>query len=235
MKKSALNLGAVLFGTAETERSWVYSVRGRGGLYGCETGDVLPYTIMIAVEMDEAEINRAPAVEQSVEVAGAYLRAAVISLALKRMLCTWGYKAVAHIDGMSQLIMPPAAEAAGLGAIGFHGLLVTPHYGPRIRLSAVTTDMPLPSGHKSEFDVLNFCKTCGRCAASCPSGSIQDSGVDHESCFALWRRMATDCGVCLAVCPFSHPKKGKDSGSKTREDDSGGKPASFLKDFMFGL
>ena len=234
LKKSAGRLGAFKSGICKTDESWAYSRRGRGDNYGRPVDEVLPCTFVLAFEMDEAEINRAPAVEQSVEVVLSYYRAASAALALKRIINSWGYSARAHIDGQSELILPPAAEAAGIGSIGLHGVLVSKEYGPRIRLAAVTTDMPLAEDPPSHFKVRNFCKNCGKCAATCPSMSIrafsdykdgERFSIDHESCFGLWREMSTDCGVCLAVCPFSHP--GRDRASGRGE-------AGFLKDFMFG-
>ncbi|HAK44535.1 MAG TPA: hypothetical protein DCO79_01250 [Spirochaeta sp.] len=233
LKKTVLSYGAVKCGIADTNPDWLYSVRGRGRHYKQDVKDVLPATIVFAVEMDETEINRAPAVEQSVEVVRGYMQAAVIGLTVKRIINSWGYRAICHMDGESQIILPPAAEAAGLGSIGLNGLLVTKECGPRLRLAAVTTDLQLLTDPASGFNVRKFCKTCGRCADACPSASIRkyddyDAGgrfsINHETCFGLWREMATDCGVCLAVCPFSHP-----DGEKKKAA-----PQGFLKDMMFG-
>ena len=238
VKRTALSYGAFKAGICRTESSWVYSVRGRGPYYDDSVDNFLPYTIVFAVEMDEAEINRAPAVEESVEVVKAYLQAGIAGLALKRIINAWGYQAVCHMDGMSEVILPPAAEAAGLGSIGLHGLLVTRECGPRVRLAAVTTDLPLEVEPPAKFNIRKFCRTCGRCAESCPAGSIRPFDeyregerflINHESCFGIWRDMATDCGVCLAACPFSHPNRGKAGENR---DAAGG--AGFLKDFMFG-
>ncbi len=238
VKKTAESYGAALCGITETDSSWVYSVRGRGSLYGKAVDEVLPVTIVFAVEMDEDEINRAPAVEQSMEVVKGYLNVAVAGLALSHIIQGWGWKAVCHMDGMSELVLPPAAEAAGLGSIGLHGVLVTKEFGPRVRLGAVTTDMPLVPDERSAFQVSKACRTCGKCASLCPSGCIPSFNsygagvdgrrrfsIDAEKCFSTWREFGTDCGVCLAACPFSH-SKGK-SGKPEPE-------AGFLKGFMFG-
>ena len=242
LKKAAESLGALKTGIAPMDRRWVYSVRGRGRHYGKAVSGYLPNIIVFAVEMDEAAVNRAPAVEESVEVVHAYLRAAVTALAVKRIINGWGYRAVCHMDGESEVVMPPAAEAAGLGSIGLHGLLVTPEAGPRVRLSAVSTDLPLEPDSGSKFTVRNFCRSCGKCAEICPSESIRPYGayqdgerfvIDHESCFGLWREMATDCGVCLAACPFSHPKNGRQKRGGGGEAE-GGPHSGFLKDLMFG-
>ncbi|MBI9108356.1 MAG: hypothetical protein JEZ04_16540 [Spirochaetales bacterium] len=239
IKKIALSYGALSCGITETDLAWAYSVRGRGPHYGKKAGVILPRTIVFTAEMDENEINRAPAVEESVEVVKAYLNVAVIGLALSSIIRGWGWNAVCHMDGESELVLPPAAEAAGLGSIGLPGLLVTRECGSRIRIGAVTTDMPLASDGPSSFQVAKTCRTCGKCAELCPSGCIPSfssykSGerfsIDSEACFRTWRELGTDCGVCLAACPYSHQKaKDKNSGA------SGDEPAAdFLKGFMFG-
>ena len=53
-------------------------------------------------------------------------------------------------------------------------------------------------------------------AANCPSHALSDGEPDTsrnvplwpthvERCCGYWRAVGTDCGVCMAVCPFSHP------------------------------
>ena len=29
--------------------------------------------------------------------------------------------------------------------------------------------------------------------------------IDAEACFRYWNAVGTDCGRCMAVCPYSHP------------------------------
>ena len=29
--------------------------------------------------------------------------------------------------------------------------------------------------------------------------------LEVESCLMYWRAIGTDCGLCMKVCPFSHP------------------------------
>ena len=97
------------------------------------------------------------------------------------------------------------------------GLLMTPELGPRVRLGVVTTDLPLiPDQRADDTSVIDFCRICKKCAENCPSRSIPfddrqeiDGGlrwrIHPDSCFRYWNLMGTDCGVCMAVCPYSHP------------------------------
>lgn len=123
------------------------------------------------------------------------------------------------MDGESELVLPLVAEAAGLSKIGRHGHLVHPPYGSRIRLGAVTTDLPLKEEFPKSFYLLEYCETCGRCALQRPSQAIPSSfrnqekegfwKVDHNKCYSAWKELGTDCGVCLADYPFSKYKKAK--------------------------
>ncbi|MEJ2556870.1 MAG: 4Fe-4S dicluster domain-containing protein, partial [Anaerolineae bacterium] len=63
---------------------------------------------------------------------------------------------------------------------------------------------------------IDFCRICKKCAENCPSRSIplgdraEINGalrwrVNSDSCFRYWNLIGTDCGRCMAVCPYSHP------------------------------
>lgn len=207
----ALSLNASLTGVCPSDPDFAYSVRGRGERYG-QPVESLPENIFVmAFEMNKEETMTAPDPRQSVEVVKVYLKAAVAALTIAGWIRSLGWEAVAHIDGESELILPPVAARAGLGELGRHGLLVTREFGSRVRLSAVTTDMPLSASVPSVLvprGLAGFCDKCGRCAKACPAGAIptngKDSGrVNHEACFSIWKEYGTDCGICLAVCPFS--------------------------------
>ena len=59
-----------------------------------------------------------------------------------------------------------AAVMAGLGCIGKNNILVTPEYGPRVRLRALTVDADLFATGPRQFDP---CKTCKEfCRRACP-------------------------------------------------------------------
>ena len=127
-----------------------------------------------------------------------------------------GYEARAHVDGNYKVMCPPIAVDAGLGEIGRMGLLISPKYGPRIRLAVVTTDLPLTHDEPIHFGVQHFCEICKKCATCCPSQSV-DTGAkrnilgaekwqtDRDSCYEFWRQRSSDCAICMRVCPYSHP------------------------------
>lgn len=74
-----------------------------------------------------------------------------------------------------------AAVLAGLGVIGKSNLLITPEYGPRVRLKALAleAELALTVGLKS-FDP---CVSCGApCWAACPQGAFVNGAFDRAKC-----------------------------------------------------
>ncbi len=113
------------------------------------------------------------------------------------------------------------ARMAGIGWQGKSLLIVSPEYGPRIRLATVLTDMPLAA----DRPIKNRCGTCKECTEACPASAIKNVSTDsrYESRGAAihldkcYRRLcefkripdvgALICGVCIKVCPFGRKTK----------------------------
>jgi epoxyqueuosine reductase QueG len=108
------------------------------------------------------------------------------------------------------------ARAAGLGWIGKNLLLITPKYGPRIRLATILTDILLKPGKP----IKNQCGNCTKCIEACPSGALKPSNFeeyparredafDAEKCYTRLKKIsrlpnigAEICGMCIKVCPI---------------------------------
>lgn len=59
-----------------------------------------------------------------------------------------------------------AATCAGLGQVGWHGLTMSPEYGPRNRFISIITNAPLcPT---PLYDESKLCDMCGSCIEHCP-------------------------------------------------------------------
>lgn len=217
IKGLAQYLGAKLSGITKLDQAYVYSHIGRGpGRYGEKIKLDHKYAVVIGVEMDWRMVRAAPAAPALTESAREYVEAAKIAIIVARYLRSLGYPARAHIDANYRVMAVPLAWKAGLGELGRMGYLITPRFGPRARLSVVTTDMPLKTDKPIAFGVQEFCRRCKKCAMNCPSGAIPKGektvirGVekwelDRERCYTLWRAFGTDCAVCMRVCPYSHP------------------------------
>lgn len=217
LKAMTLSLGAVDVRTTKLDPDILYSHSGRRLTeYGRPIDLMHSHILVYAVEMDYTAVQHAPNMPVVVESSKQYLEAAKIGIAIASYIRSFGYNARAHTDGNYLLPLPAAAHLAGLGEIGRIGYLIHPAYGARIRLGAVTTDMPLTVDEPHAFGVQDFCRICKKCAKHCPAGAIsfgdekEIRGVkkwstNQDACYKFWRTVGTDCAICMRVCPYSKP------------------------------
>ncbi len=209
-------MGAHSVGIAEMKDYHFYTIGGRRERYGKALVNNHKYGIALTVEMDYELTMTGPHAPVVMESAREYLNSGMIATQLALTLRNLGYEATSHIDANYDVICPLVAKDAGLGEIGRMGLLMTPRLGPRARIAVVTTDAPLIADTPTHSDsVIDFCTKCKKCAHVCPSAAIplddrqQHKGglhwqIDQEACFTYWCQAGTDCGRCMAVCPYSH-------------------------------
>jgi len=223
VKCYAQSVGADLVGITKINPLWVYSHRGE--IYhenwedwGKEIKVSHKYAVVFAMEMSFEMVGPAPHSPTVIESMRNYARGAFIATQLAGFIANLGYSATAnhllHYDSP----MVPLAIDAGLGELGRLGYLITKQFGPRIRLGAVTTDLPLVADKPVDIGVEDFCKICKKCAVCCPSHSIpsaKDQAVvngllrwklNAETCYEYWGKVGTDCNVCMRVCPWSHAR-----------------------------
>ena len=216
LKSFSQYIGARVVGVAKMQPDHFYSKLGRPVRdYGKEVTTTHSYGLVIGVEMEKDMINRAPQIEEVFAVTKGYVNAATIGLWMTYYIKTLGYDARANIDGNYEVIATQVAEAAGLGETGRNGLLISPEYGQRLRFAVITTDMPLIADEAVDLGMKRFCELCNKCSKSCPGQAISHLPMEEdevgkvrwrikpEECYKMWRRIGTDCGVCLSVCPFS--------------------------------
>ncbi|TFG20500.1 MAG: 4Fe-4S dicluster domain-containing protein [Promethearchaeota archaeon] len=179
--------------------------------------------IVIVIEMDGKAISTAPAQPAAAAASLCYSKMAFIISCLGEFIRNLGFKAVQC--GNDTALSIPLAIDAGLGALGRNGLLITPEYGSRVRICKIFTNLPLIS------DSINFefiqkvqkrCKNCSKCVEACENGAISSENepgfitptisnnpgvkkyyINPEKCFEFWIKNSSDCGKCIAVCPFS--------------------------------
>jgi len=73
-------------------------------------------------------------------------------------------------------------EAAGLAAIGYHGLLIVPPNGARVRVSTIYVGIDdLPQSENQHLSVRDICANCRRCVRSCPHGAIEPRPVPKRN------------------------------------------------------
>jgi reductive dehalogenase len=224
VKNWAKHLGADLVGVCKLDPRWAYSRRGRIHYgdwenWGGDIPEPLPYAVVVATEMDYDMVRSAPHTPTMVESGYNYARGAYVTTILSRWFGAMGYKAVAEHNRHFDFVMVPLAIDAGLGELGRFGYLMTDKFGPRVRLFAVQTDMPLVPDKPIDMGGEKFCEICVKCGESCPSKSIPlekemttERGItrwklNDETCFEYWGKIGTDCCICMAICPFSRPNR----------------------------
>lgn len=117
-----------------------------------------------------------------------------------------------------------AAVEAGLGEIGYNNLLVTPEYGPRVRLVSIVTDAPLESDPKLERSLCQerrdpkspqFCQhACIKNTPDCliPIDNNKHTKINPPLC-RFWGEHVIGknyisytpifvCGLCVSQCPI---------------------------------
>ncbi|MGB9921083.1 MAG: hypothetical protein ACPLPT_10260 [Moorellales bacterium] len=222
VKGFARHLGADLVGIAKLNPLWIYSHQGEifyGNWedWGKENRLDHSFAVVIATEMDRGMVMTRPHTPATIESMANYCKGAAIAVQLAAFLANLGYQATAHHFRHYDVICVPIAVDAGLGELGRNGYLITREFGPRVRLAVVTTNANLVPDKPVDLGVQHFCKYCKKCAASCPSRSIPTgektvvNGIrrwklEAETCSAYWARVGTDCCICMAVCPWSHPR-----------------------------
>lgn len=102
-------------------------------------------------------------------------------------------------------LIPPfshryAAHAAGVGAIGLSGNVMTPEYGTRVYLGTVIADAPLLADGPLDEDPCDGCKLC---VQACPTGFMSETETvtftmgGREITHAKKRSHAR-CGLCCS-------------------------------------
>ena len=220
IKGYTLNLGANLVGITEINPLWIYSKRGEifhenWKDWGAEIKLNHKYAIVFATEMAFELVGTAPHSPTTIASMGNYAKGAFIATQLAGYIANLGYSSTANHLRHYDTILVPLAMDAGLGEIARLGYLMTKDYGPRVRLGAVTTDLPLIPDKPVDIGVEDFCKICKKCANCCPSNSIPPGDqkevngtlrwkLNAETCFDYWGKVGTDCNICMRVCPWSH-------------------------------
>ena len=224
IKNAATFYGASLVGVCEIDRRWVYSsvypLRNLKSMPN-ELPEEFKYAVAIAIEMDYKAIRSSPASPASAATGLGYSKMAFTAGLLAHYIRGLGYQAIAC--GNDTACSIPIAIDAGLGELARNGLLITPAFGPRVRLAKVFTDLPLLPDKPIEFGVWDFCMKCEKCAAHCPSKSIGFGGptekqnnisnrggllrwpINAEKCLSFWAANNTDCASCIRTCPFNKP------------------------------
>lgn len=169
--------------------------------------------IVLLMEMKQSEISLAPSIATGREIFRTYYELGHAANKIKEYLNNLGYAAQAGPALGGEVHYPSLAQKAGLGHIGRHGLLITPEFGPSLRIGAVYTNIGnLPTTDSSEHEwVQDFCSSCRLCQKACPANAIYDKPksfdngssqyIDYKKCAVPFSN-DTGCTVCVKECAF---------------------------------
>ncbi len=223
VKRAGEFLGADAVGICDYDERWVYTHRySRQKLSdkAMDLPDGLSHVVVIVNEMDHQTIQTVPSALSGAATGQGYSRDIIAVLSLTQYIRNLGYRAIASLNDTALSI--PLAIQAGLGQYGRHGLLITPEFGPRVRIAKIFTDLPLRPDAPIDFGVTETCEICRRCSDGCPVKAIpndapkfeaQDSvshlkgvkkwTINAKQCFKFWVNQGTDCSICIRVCPYN--------------------------------
>ena len=227
IKKVAKFFGADLVGICELDRRWVYSHSHFNGPDGPiykpqEVPEEYKYAVVMGFEEDYNLLKYYPTYIADAASSMGYSRMAITNDYLSTFIRGLGFKAIDCTTNDVALSIPMAIQA-GLGDLGRNGLLISPQFGPRSRISKVITDLPLVADVPIEFGVTQFCASCKKCADLCPSKAIMDGErtaepnnksnasneykwpINAEKCRAYWGRVGKSCTNCISSCPYNKP------------------------------
>jgi len=222
MKGFARFLGADLVRIGPLNPAFVYSHIGKGiqdpiRKYGAPIMLTHKHAISIAIGLDPLLVKTGPVLPMVSGVMRTYNRLAMVSIMLAGYIRSLGYPARAHMVANYEVLCVPTAIDAGMGELGRHGIMLTKEFGSALKLTTVTTDLPLVYDPPIDIGVDEFCRDCKICAESCPSAAIpfgdkkvvrgvEKWAINSEACYRVWRETGTDCGVCVASCPWTKPR-----------------------------
>ncbi len=105
-----------------------------------------------------------------------------------------------------------AAQAAGLGTVGRHSLLITPEFGSMIWLGSVLCEQELAPDELKE----NICTECNLCVKVCPVNALENREISQQTCYdyafgddADLKAWVISCHKCRDICPYNFGSRNK--------------------------
>lgn len=237
VKRAARYFGADLVGITALDRRWIYShaywadgthkeivfedvVAPEETDHRLIIPEKIQWVIVMGTRMSPGMMQYTPSPLGCAETRVTYSKMGLQVAGLAEFLRGIGYQAIPSINDLGLNI--PMAIDAGFGEQGRNGKLITPEFGPSVRLCKVLTDLPLERDHPIKFGVREFCQVCLKCAEFCPVGAISTGErtwkgsnisnspgqftwhLDNELCRRYWSTgNGTNCTSCIRSCPFT--------------------------------
>lgn len=219
IKRIAKFFGADLCGVTAYDPRWTYASRVDSRDMSAAPNEVQATSVIVLGHQMDADLTQTyPSALAGAATGREYSHEAAVVMQVAAYIRNLGYEATASMNDTGLVI--PYALKAGLGEYARNQLVITPEFGPRLRFSKIYTTIPLAHDAPKKHGVADVCNICTRCADACPvkalpfgepkAGGNQSSikGVvkwtsDAEKCFGYWTKLASDCAICMRVCPFN--------------------------------
>ncbi|HAV08072.1 MAG TPA: reductive dehalogenase [Rhodobacteraceae bacterium] len=222
IKRIAQFFGASLCGITALDPRWQYASRVDTRDMSEAPNDLpsgITSVIVLGHEMEEDLVATYPSALAGAATGREYSHEAAIVLQVAAYIRNLGYEAIGSMNDTGLVI--PYALKAGLGEYARNQMVITPEFGPRLRFSKIYTTLPLAHDTPRPRGVRAFCDICTKCADACPVKALpygpptdqrpNQSAIkgvvkwtsDAEKCFGFWAKLASDCAICLRVCPFN--------------------------------
>jgi len=211
MKMIAQSEGACIFGVAPVKRF-------RNAPSGHKPSEILPKAknvVVTGLKLLNGIVETIPSRPYALQYTLLNNELNRIALKISRHLEAQGYRSVPipasgyMVPGklVGETSHRHAAVMAGLGELGVSNLLLTPKFGPRVRLVSVITEAPLKPSPLLRSQI---CNRCYKCVEACPARALTPEGIlDKKKC---WKQLIktrkrlgvseTICGICIKVCPI---------------------------------
>ena len=225
IREKALELGVDLFGVADLNN------------FDTDNSKPIPKNIFdgfnraisIAIALPKAifmKIEKAPTPEYAKVYNTVNNKLDEISVYLSKFIENHGFKAlpipasqiIDRENFKGAITHKAVARLAGIGWQGKSLLIVSPEYGPRIRLATILTDMDI----EPDNPIQNMCGSCTNCRDICPSKAIKGVSIEngyyvnreHALYFDKCKSKLIDefakienvgfpiCGFCIKACPY---------------------------------
>jgi len=222
IKETSKFLGADLVGICNLNQDFVFTHRGlRIDFHKKTAGDPIKldykYAISIGIEMEHKLFRNSPDFVSDAAVGRGYFDTSQAAVSLAAWIREIGWEAKAHSFINEELIHIPIAVEAGLGELARNGSLITQEFGPRLRLSTVTTNLPMEIDQPIDIGIQDMCNTCNKCAINCPAqcipygpktikNNVEKWSIDNVACMKYWvnkHERFNGCARCISTCPLN--------------------------------
>ncbi|MFC2164153.1 reductive dehalogenase [Acidobacteriota bacterium] len=178
VKSASRFFGAATTGIAVLDRRHLYS-QGQGKPVVFENVEepqsdkekhVIPEkctnAIALTIQMPLDNMQCSPSAIGDAASSIGYSRCEFAVAGLAQFIRGLGYVAIPSVNDLGSSVA--IAVDAGLGELARFNRLITPEFGPSVRLAKVITDLPLATDKPIDFGLVEFCKVCMRCSEVCP-------------------------------------------------------------------